>query len=1412
MQDPMTPNSSNPVTAPAVSLSANPSGSSTDTSKELLQTLIVGVAAPSSDSSGSSPPAAFGRYQVCKTLGAGSFGTVYLGHDAQLDRQVAIKVLRLGADVPQTEAERLLQEARKLARLHHPSIVMVHDVGTQDGQLFIVSNYLDGRDLSQWLSHNSPNWRETALIVAALADALAHAHSHVTIHRDIKPANIIITSDRVPVLVDFGLALDDSSAGGSELGIIAGTPAYMAPEQVAGKAHRIDGRTDIYSLGVVLYEMLCRRLPFRAVDSRELLRQIRDDEPQPPRQLALDIPAELEAICLKSLAKKMQDRYATAADMAEDLRRVTQSSSVSFSASSIQHVATIGPDMLSSAASQQLTTKPPSSRSNSRTRQAERRQVTVLVCGCDLFESEGFLELDPEDQAKILQSFQGYCEQAVHRFEGTVVQFDERGLLACFGYPIGYEDAARRAARSGLGILDDLKPFSETLRRERQFEAIPWVGIHTGSAIVEANAELVSLVGEARNVALRLEQIAEHGQVICTADTERLFKGRFQSTDIGHRKIMGVANPIQLFRVESVAWAGSLIEASAATELSPLTGRDLETSLLNDRWEQAQEGMGQAVFLVGEAGLGKSRLVYILKSRILGHMVEGEVDAPVIEWRCSPRFQNTELYPAIDFFERALDFDRDEPPPARFDQLVHRLEQYELAQADAVPLWASLMSLPIPDRFPPISLSPSRQRGATFQILLDWLHTRATRRPFLFVVEDLHWIDASTLEFLGLVLTECLHDRIMIVLTFRPDFKTPWPAAAQQTSLALNRLTRRQAGDLMRLKSGGALSDALIDQVYDRTGGVPLFVEEFTKMVRESCERESKSAEFVSAVLNAHEIPGTLQDLMTARIDRMESEHAIAQLAATLGREFTHELLAAVADVDETSLLADLDRLVQAEILYQKGRPPRCTYIFKHALLEDALYNSLIKDKRQEFHRRTAETLETRFPQIFDTRPELLAHHFTEAGLVEKATQYWLQAGMRSKARSAGVEAIAHLLKGLELLGTLEATTTRDHLELQFLTTLGPTYIAVRGYAAPEVGPILDRARELCQQIGNQQLQFGIMLGMWEWHIVRGDLRVCVDQAADGMALAESANDPGMLMEALFMTGVTMFYRGQFAGARACFEKALSTYDDLERTKFWTAYTGHNGSVTHRCYLALTLWQLGYPGQALQMAREVQDLARTIGHAFTLGHAIDFAALLYIDCRLGAETKVVGEEEMSLGAEQGFPLWHALGTLHTSTGLYLQGRRDDALPLILKGMSAFKATGAGIRVPRYLSLLADVYMQLGQFEEARKALEEGLEIAEKNDDRTHEAELVRLKGELMLSESTDEAGAEICFRRAIEVARSQQSRGWELRAATSLARLCQGQRRYEEARAVLVAIYSSYTEGFTTSDLVDAKTLVESLT
>jgi serine/threonine protein kinase/predicted ATPase len=1378
------------------------------------------------------------HYRVFKVLGEGGMGVVLLAEDTHLRRRVALKVMRPEIAKSPLNRERFLREARAMAQVRSDHVVTVYQVGQADDVCYLAMELLDGEPLDRCLERvGALPLNEVLRIGTEIALALAAAHARGLVHRDVKPANVWLEAPAGRVkLLDFGLARpQDADSGLTNPGMMVGTPMYMAPEQARGEA--IDGRTDLFSLGCVLYEMATGQLPFDGKTTLAVLSAVLTETPQPAGELNPAIPTALIDLLSRLLAKRPDDRPGSATVVSEELQAIPRAVSLPAAPPALRETRVdsagqaIAPDDLlwsgvqprsisqaaetpSPSSSAVLRPRPSESSATTgrRTRDAERRQLTLLVCGSDLFESEEYLGLDPEDQAPILRAFQDACAQAVLHFEGTMLQCNEQGLLACFGYPVAYEDAARRAVEAGFQLLHDVPALGDHFRGAPEQEAKLWVGLHTGSAIVEVKDNAVSLVGDVRNVAVRLKEVAVPGHVVCTDVTRRLLRAEYQCARLGEQKIKGATRPVTLFRLERTASAESPF-GPAPAELSPLTGRDNEMSLLRDHWERAQEGMGQVVLLVGEPGLGKSRLVSTLKEHVLGQKVAGEVDAPVIEWWCSPHYQNTSLHPAIDCYERALGFVAEEPPQERFDRLLSRVAKYGLDRPEVVPLWAALLSLPSPDRFPPLAMPAARQREETFQLMLEWLRVRAARGPILFVVEDLHWIDASSLEFLGQVVAEFQHDRVLAVFTFRPEFKPPWAAVDHQTSLALTRLTRRQVGDLVRKKAGDAVSDALIERVYDRAGGVPLFVEEFTRMVQESTANDQTGSGGTRGQAGlGHEIPSTLQDLVMARLDRMEGGRELAQLAAVVGREVSHDLLVAVAGLDAPTLQAELAKLVQAEILYAKGRPPRCTYIFKHALLEDALYNALVKARRQEIHRRIGEVLEAQFPQTCETQPELLGHHFTEAGLTEQAIVYWLKAGQRSQDRSAFAEAIGHLTRGLELVGRLAGSQSRDDWELQFLIRLAPAYITARGYAAPEAGPILDRARELCRRRGDTQQQFGIMLGQWEWHIVRGDLRVSAEQAADGMALVENLRDPGMMMEALFMPGVTMFYRGQFAGARTHFENALASYDDRDRTKSWTAYTGHDAGVTHRCYLALTLWHLGYPDQALRLARQTCELARTIGHAFSLEHAIDFAAYLSHYCRLGNEVQARGEEEMAVATEQAFPFWHALGTLHKGAGLLLQARREESLPLLLKGFTAFRGTGAEVRVPSYLGMLGDAYTQLGRFEEAHQALNEGLAVAEKNDDRCHEAELHRLQGELRLAESPDQSSdAEDCFRRAIETARPQQSKGWELRATMSLARLWQQQGRREDARAALEAAYGTYIEGFTTPDLVDAKGLLAML-
>ena len=878
-------------------------------------------------------------------------------------------------------------------------------------------------------------------------------------------------------------------------------------------------------------------------------------------------------------------------------------------------------------------------------------------------------------------------------------------------------------------------------------------------------------------------------------------------------------------QTNSASMGCSESEAPVPPVLTPLMGRDTELSLLNDRWEQAQEGMGQVVLVIGEAGLGKSRLVQTLAQRVQAQQTDAtfaatgeseaasvDQDSPIIEWRCSEQFQNSELYPVSDYLERLLGAEPDPPPTARFDRLAQRLDDYDLGTPERVSLFAKLLLLPPDERYSAGDLSPAREREETFRALREWLLACSRKRPVLFVVEDLHWVDASSLEFLQQFVSEGPHDRILTVLTFRPEFKTPWPALAHQTNLALNRLTRRQVTEWMRRDAGEVLPEALVAQIYNRTSGVPLLVEEFSRLAFESAMFESaRVAAFTCTVAGTRELPATLQELVLARLDQMSGKRDVAQLAATLGREFDYDLLAAVVTVDEQTLRTELAKLVSAGILYATGQPPTCAYFFKHVLIGEALYSAIGEIERRRFHRQVAEVVEARFAHLVETQPELLAGHFTEAGMIEKAIGYCLKAGLRSRDRFAHAEAINHLTKGLKLLETLDASPERDARELELLAPLGTVYIASRGYAAPEVGPIFHRARMLCERVEQKPQLFTVMWGNFAFHIVRGNFRICSELADEAMAFGEQFNDPGILMEALFLKGLTRLYRGDFAGARECCERGIVEFDDRERTAFWAGLVGEDAGVTHRCYLALALWHLGFPARALELNDEMLELARAINHPFSLEYALHHTGWLYQHCRLGKQEQDAASEQIRIATEQGFVFWHASGTLYAAGGALLLGRLEQGIRLLQTGLEAYRGTGAELAVPYYLSMLADGCSQAGRFAEAHAALDEALALVEKNDERFQEAELHRLKGELALAESGDQIVAEQCFRRAVQTAQRQQSKAWELRATTSLARLLQRQGRRKDAFRALGAVHGAFTEGFAIPDLIDAATLLENL-
>jgi class 3 adenylate cyclase/predicted ATPase len=1053
----------------------------------------------------------------------------------------------------------------------------------------------------------------------------------------------------------------------------------------------------------------------------------------------------------------------------------------------------------------------PASAAEPRAPDAERRQLTVLFC--DLVDSTALAtQLDPEELREVVRAYQATCAKVIARFEGHIAQYLGDGLLVYFGYPRAHEDDAQRAVRAGLGMVEALGQLNSRLKPERGVELAVRLGCHTGLVVVgevggDTHQEHLAL-GETPNLAARLQGLAASNTVVISATTFQLLGGFFACQALGPHRLKGFAQPIEVYRVLSESMARSRLEAAGSTGLTPLVGREQEIGLLRERWAQVTDGVGQVVLLSGEAGIGKSRLVQVLTDH-----VATEPQAWLTPCQCSPYYQNTALYPLIELLERvALRFEREESSPQKLRKLEGFLVQYGLPLAEAVPLFATLLSLPLPAEYAPLPLSPERQKQRTLHALLTILLRIAAQQPVLFVMEDLHWVDPSTLELLSLLVDQGPTARILALCTFRPDFTPPWTGRAHLTQMTLPRLPRRQAVEMTgRVAHGKPLPSEVVEQVVAKTDGVPLFVEELTKMVLESGllqEREDRYE--LSRPLPPLAIPTTLHDSLMARLDRLATVKGLAQLGATLGREFAYELLQAVSPWDEATLQRGLHQLVEAEFLYQQGLPPQATYRFKHALIQDATYQSLLKSTRQQSHQRIAEVLEARFPELCETQPELLAHHCTEAGLIAQAIPSWQRAGERALQRSAHVEAISHLTKGLELLNTLPDTPERAKRELALQLTLGSAFMVLKGWAAAEVERVYTRARALCEQVGQAPQLLRALNGLLAFHLVRADLQTARELGEQYFRVAQSVQHPQALLRAYHQLGETIFYLGEFAPALAHFAQGMALSTSQPRHRHPLSVT--DPGLACFAWAAHALWVLGYPDQALTYMEEALTLAQELSYPFDLAYALSMAAELHQFRQEGPLTQARAEALMALSTEQGFAAWRAQGLYLWGWALAKQGQVEEGMVQMRKGLAAWQATGAAIGQPHWLALLAGAYQTAGRAEEGLRVVAEALQEVRHTREQWYTAELYRLRGELLLAQSWGyHTEAETCFRHALAVAHRQQAKSLELRAAMSLARLWQQQGKRDEARELLAPIYGWFTEGFDTADLQEAQALLAAL-
>ncbi|MBW2388384.1 MAG: AAA family ATPase, partial [Deltaproteobacteria bacterium] len=1018
------------------------------------------------------------------------------------------------------------------------------------------------------------------------------------------------------------------------------------------------------------------------------------------------------------------------------------------------------------------------------------RHLTVMFC--DLVGSTALSQqLEAEAYRGIVQAYQARAARAIERFEGHVVQYLGDGLLVYFGYPQAHEDDAERAVRAGREILREIEMLSPRIEAEHGVELAARIGIHAGPVVIGEmgggeKRETLAL-GDTPNVAARLEGFAEPGTVVISDATLRLVAGLFVTEDRGTPELKGISEPIRVHCVLQASGVRSRLDRT--TGLTPFVGREQELGLLLDRFEQAQEGQGQAVLIAGEAGIGKSRLVHRLRENLPG------TPHSWLECSTSPYTQSSALYPIIEMVEGALDFKEEDSAEEKLGRLERGLAHMRLEPDEAVPLFASLLSLRLPERYAPLEISPQLQRQKTLEALLDWVLALGEKQPLVLVVEDLHWIDPSTLEWLGLVIEQCPTANVLLLMTHRPTFEPPWPGREHMLPIRLNRLRGQEAKDLIAAATAEAvLSDEFVERIVTRSDGVPLFVEELAKEIVEAGHTDSQ------------DIPETLQDSLMARLDRLGEAKEVAQLGAAIGREFPYTLLEAVAPLKDATLREGLGRLVNAELIYQRGLPPSATYTFKHALVQDTAYQSLLESQRQELHGRIADALEKHIAERVARAPEEIARHCAEAGRTAQAIGHYQRAGERATQHFAHAEAIGHLHKALELLCTLPESAERDRQELQLQVALGPSLTVTKSYGDHEVARAYERARALCREIGETPELVRALIGLSLYEFIRGDLRTGADLAAQALALAERAGDAYPLLIAHTRLGVNLHRMGELVRALDHLEQAIRLYDPVEHRSLEAAWGQGVGVDISRAFAALTLWQLGHPDRARRLSQESVELARE-GDPFDLAQALVGASTFHELLRERDQTRERAEEAIAIARERGFAAQLLIGTL--CRGWALGGSRG--LEEVQQSVAQAEAAGLRAFLPSWLRIAAEANRELGRTEDALAALEAALGIAEETGERASHAELHRLKGEILLQQRA--AGeAESCFRRALEIAREREAKSDELRATTSLARLLRDRGEHDEARGLLQPVYDWFTEGFDTADLKDAKALLDELT
>jgi class 3 adenylate cyclase/tetratricopeptide (TPR) repeat protein len=1029
---------------------------------------------------------------------------------------------------------------------------------------------------------------------------------------------------------------------------------------------------------------------------------------------------------------------------------------------------------------------------------AERRQLTVMFC--DLVGSTALsTRLDPEDLRELIGAYHRAVADAIGRFDGFVAKYMGDGVLIYFGYPEAHEDDAERAVRAGLAVVDAVgglaTPEPLSLR----------LGVASGLVVVgdligAGAAQERGVVGETPNLAARLQALAKPGTLVIAESTRRQIGSLFEIEDLGPQPLAGFAEPQRAWRAVGESGVLSRFEA-LRSNATPLVGRDEEFDLLLRRWRQAKAGEGRAVLLSGEPGIGKSRL-----TAALSEAIEGEPHTR-LRYFCSPHDQDSALHPFITQLERAAGFARDDTADQKLEKLRGLLAPGARGD-DEIELLAELLSLP--NFAADLNLSPQRKRQKLFEALLHQLESLAHGRPVLLVFEDAHWIDPSSRELLDLILDRVTRLPVLLVVTFRPEFQHRWSGQSHVTTLALNRLGGNDGAALVeRLAGNAGLARQTVDEIVERADGVPLFLEELTKAVLETDTRDNRIAAVLAASpLPELAIPATLHASLIARLDRLGPiAKEIGQIGAVIGREFGHELIEEVARRPAAELGSGLDRLVDAGLLFCRGVPPQSSYLFKHALVQDAAYGTLLRARRQELHARAAAVLEQHFADLVERQPELLAHHLTAAGDTERAVDQWLKAGQHAAAGSAHLEAIGHFERGLSALTAQPEGPARDGREIELQLARGLSLFTAKGYVSAEAAEAYARARELAERRGNERQLFTAVFGLWISSVGTGQLITSGDLSNRLLRLTATGADEGQRLQAHHSAWTTGLFAGDPAATLEHCEAGRRLYDLERHRSHRLLYGGHDPGVCGRFIGGQAHWLLGYPEKGLALGRAALALAERIAHPFSLDSALLFNGVLYLECGdpdsalqlLSLAEGLANEQRLGLIVEPRFIRGAALSA---------QGAFEEAVACLREGLAG--RLGIIQFRPYALARLAEALARRGEHDTALATVKDGLKILEETGHRQLEAEFHRLKG-IALSGLNQLEEGQCALDEALRIARRQQAKSYELRAATSLARLWREQGRRDEARELLAPVYGWFTEGFDTADLKEAKALLDEL-